>query len=103
MGGLSAFLRAGGAVEFVQNSGVDSLEQPLLRLRERVTLVHENPLITGAAVHTTAAHQVEERFILQSREGESKSGEEKNERIRNHKMKAVKINEKQSHVTLTVE
>lgn len=60
------FLGAGSRsfVEFVQDGGVDSLEQPLLRLRPRVAYIHENPLITGTAVHATAAHQVVQQFIL---------------------------------------
>lgn len=84
-------LWARGAVEFVQNGGVDFLEDPLLCFRLGVALVHENPLITRATVYATAAHQVVQRFVLEQEE----DGKEKRE-----KESEIKIN-KQETVTVT--
>lgn len=49
-----------------------------------ITLVHVNPLITGATVHATVAHQVVQRLILEQKE----DGMEKEREIKINKQEA---------------
>ena len=55
-------------VEFVEHSGVDSLEQPLLGLGGGVTGPEENPPVCWRAVHTATAHSMEQGQVLHTQE-----------------------------------